>query len=457
MDPAALMQNAAALRAAQRMGEADAEIAKARGLAPDDRLIAFLHAQSRYELGYPAAELFADVAKIWPENRDVIRNHALALASEGNAEAAIDLLAQTLTVTPDWLDGQRVLAGMRWTQGDVDNFDAAYRIACKILPQNQALWLGWFSAIAQHRNWPRALEILDMAAQHCGDSQPIAVARAFVAAESGDPSADRQLAKCADVQDDFLALCRIRHALRCGNPAAAAKLALPLTQTKTAGQVWPYLSTAWRLLDDPRSQWLDGNPAYVVDIDPGFSAAELTELAVFLRQLHTAKAAYAEQSVRGGTQTDRSLLLRHEPILQQARGKLMAAMQEFAASLPPDQTYDGLIHPLLSRPRTHLCISGSWSVCLTAQGHNVAHSHPQGWLSSAFYVSLPDAAAMGEAPAGYLQLGAPPGELGLNLAPYQQIQPRTGHLVIFPSTIWHGTVPTHGGERLNIAFDVVPA
>jgi Putative 2OG-Fe(II) oxygenase len=355
-----------------------------------------------------------------------------------------------------------VLAGLRWTHTrsenfDAENFDAAYADACRAQPQNQALWLGWFSAIAQHRNWPRALEILDMATQHCGDSQAIAVARAFVAAESLDPSADAQLARCADVQDDFLALCRIRHALRCGNPAVAANLALPLTQSKIAGQVWPYLSTAWRLLDDPRSQWLDGNPLYVGNIDAGFSAADLTELAAFLRQLHTAKAAYAEQSVRGGTQTDRSLLLRHEPILQQARAKLMTVMQKFANNLPPHDTYDGLIHPLLSRPRDNLRISGSWSVRLMAQGHNVPHSHPQGWLSSAFYVSLPDAAAIGEAPAGYLQLGAPPAELGLNLAPYRQIKPQTGHLVIFPSTMWHGTVPTCGGERLNIAFDVVPA
>jgi predicted 2-oxoglutarate/Fe(II)-dependent dioxygenase YbiX len=36
------------------------------------------------------------------------------------------------------------------------------------------------------------------------------------------------------------------------------------------------------------------------------------------------------------------------------------------------------------------------------------------------------------------------------------IAPVAGQLVLFPSYVWHGTVPIVAGERLNIAFDVVP-
>ena len=36
------------------------------------------------------------------------------------------------------------------------------------------------------------------------------------------------------------------------------------------------------------------------------------------------------------------------------------------------------------------------------------------------------------------------------------IAPVVGQLVLFPSYVWHGTVPVEHGERLNIAFDVVP-
>ena len=78
-----------------------------------------------------------------------------------------------------------------------------------------------------------------------------------------------------------------------------------------------------------------------------------------------------------------------------------------------------------------------------------------GWISSAFYVSVPEPNAMGPAPAGHFHFGAPPPELGLDLAPYATIAPEPCHLVLFPSTMWHGTVPFAAGERLNIAFDVV--
>ena len=152
--------------------------------------------------------------------------------------------------------------------------------------------------------------------------------------------------------------------------------------------------------------------------------------------------------MRGGTQTDRSLLLRHEPELRAVRSKLMTGVQRFIASLPPADP----AHPLLGRPRGDLRIAGSWSVRLGPGGFNVAHTHPLGWISSAFYVALPDGGV-----GGALRLGAPPPELGLDLSPYAEIEPEPGRLLLFPSTMWHETTPIEGGERLNIAFDIVPA
>jgi hypothetical protein len=38
------------------------------------------------------------------------------------------------------------------------------------------------------------------------------------------------------------------------------------------------------------------------------------------------------------------------------------------------------------------------------------------------------------------------------------IRPRPGRLVLFPSYMWHGTVPfTTAERRMTIAFDIVPA
>ena len=42
--------------------------------------------------------------------------------------------------------------------------------------------------------------------------------------------------------------------------------------------------------------------------------------------------------------------------------------------------------------------------------------------------------------------------------PDHYVRPYPGLLVLFPSYVWHGTVPFEsGGRRLTAAFDVVPA
>jgi hypothetical protein len=59
--------------------------------------------------------------------------------------------------------------------------------------------------------------------------------------------------------------------------------------------------------------------------------------------------------------------------------------------------------------------------------------------------------------SGCLQFGQPTEEYGVALAPRKIIDPVAGELVLFPSYIWHGTVPFHGPDtRLTLAFDVVP-
>ena len=453
-----LRRRAQALHAQQRLIEAGQLMAQARAMAPGDPVVAFLHAQLRYELGHPAAALFAEASRLWPDNLDAVRNQALAEASEGDPALACSLLGGALLRHPQWVEGHRILASLEWVGGNTSDYDASFAAAARANPKVPALWLGWFAAVAQVRDWARARRILAEAAGHLGTTRALTEAQLFVAGESGDGAeAARLLAKTADWDDPFVKLARIRQALRDRDPAKALAIALPLARqapaSLLAGQVWPYVSTCWRLLGDDRAGWLDGGPALVKALDVGLSGAELAELAAKLRELHLARLPYPEQSVRGGTQTDRSILLRHEPILQRARAALMAAVADYVAALPPHDP----AHPFLSRPREALRITGSWSVRLSGGGFNVAHSHPMGWISSAFYVAVPDQADLGPAPAGHFHFGAPPPELGLDLAPYATIAPQVGQVVLFPSILWHATHPFARGERLNIAFDIAPA
>ena len=439
-----------ALRQEQRLIEADLLLAEAVTRLPSDAMLAFFHAQTRYELGLPAAGLFQRALTLDPANLQTARNLALAQISEGTAEQAASLLKRLLGEHPAWLDGHKALAMLNWTTGDKAHFADHLGPACRAQPDNQALWLAWFGNLAQARDWNGAGAVLDEAERHLGLVPAIQVSRLFVAVEAGLPGADQLIADTAHIRGDVSSLCRIRHALRCGGPARAEAEALAQTAGPSAMLYWPYLSLAWRLQGDERAQWLDQPDRLIQSLDSGYGAAELDELAELLRGLHTAAAPYLEQSVRHGTQTDRSVLLRHEAPLQCAKARLLELIRDYVAGLPPpDPT-----HPLLGAPRGDLLIEGSWSVRLTRQGHNVPHTHAMGWLSTAFYVSLPAAAELGAPTAGHLALGTPPAELGLSLKPYRSIAPQPGHLAVFPSTMWHSTVPFEAGERLVIAFDI---
>jgi hypothetical protein len=96
-------------------------------------------------------------------------------------------------------------------------------------------------------------------------------------------------------------------------------------------------------------------------------------------------------------------------------------------------------------------------VRLRAQGYHTNHVHPKGWISSALYIAVPDEVAGATDDAGYIQFGAPEDKLGLNLPAVRTVKPEVGKLVLFPSYMWHGTVPFESSQsRITVAFDIVP-
>jgi hypothetical protein len=112
--------------------------------------------------------------------------------------------------------------------------------------------------------------------------------------------------------------------------------------------------------------------------------------------------------------------------------------------------------PLRRRNSQRYRIAGAWSVQLRPNGFHTDHVHPEGWLSSACYIDLP-AAVHGGAHEGWIKFGQPGIATRPPLDAEHYVQPAPGLLVLFPSYMWHGTVPFSGDEtRLTIAFDVVP-
>lgn len=191
-----------------------------------------------------------------------------------------------------------------------------------------------------------------------------------------------------------------------------------------------------------------------VEPPPGYADIEsfCLDLKVFLEGLHATRAHPTDQTLRGGTQTFGALFQNPSSILQLFVEQLRKSIARYIAEMPDDTS-----HPLFARKSGQFEFSGSWSVRLSSGGFHTNHFHPQGWISSAFYVDVPDVAAKQGSHAGWLKMGETNLELGAREVIARLIQPRVGSLALFPSYFWHGTVPFEStSPRITIAFDVVP-
>lgn len=216
-----------------------------------------------------------------------------------------------------------------------------------------------------------------------------------------------------------------------------------------------YESLALKQLGDSRYDWLCNYDRHlkIYDIDPPNGFATIADfnaaLAARLRSLHDASAHPLEQSLRGGSQTSHNLIFADDPLLKSYFQALDAPIRAYIGELGNDST-----HPMEQYKSSGYYLSGCWSVLLRANGFHVNHTHPNGWISSSYYVSLPS--QMGEQNhEGWIKFGEPRWPIpGCGIE--RTIQPKEGRLVLFPSYYWHGTIPFSSGTRLTAPIDIIP-
>lgn len=215
---------------------------------------------------------------------------------------------------------------------------------------------------------------------------------------------------------------------------------------------------ALRSQGDERDEWLNDYEQFVqiFEIEPpdGYSDLESFngDLNTYLDRLHRDKREYLDQTLRGGTQTiDNIFGAGHNPV-EALRAQIDKAVSAYIAGMKADDR-----HPLLRRRNPLFRYAGSWSSRLRDCGFHTNHVHPKGWISSAYYISLPDTVEQEAEKQGWIKFGEPAFDAGFSQPVRRAIKPVAGTLVLFPSYMWHGTVPFHSPKaRTTIAFDVVP-
>lgn len=455
------------------------------------------HSQALKALGRGEEALAFDLkaVKLYPNDAIAWHNYAATLGDIGRAEEARRAVEKSFALGMDRPETLLIYARALHMMGENGPAERAFRMALERKPDDgqaaselaQLIW-------TNTRNVDAASEPLGLALMRGADEETVAdtLIKLFeIAGRQKDlqdlcdrllvrtPSNPRYMVPAARLRllagDLDAAMALIDRSLAI-DPTATTALVHSVAIRLAAGRNDEALEVARRAVaNDPNNQatwgWLAtaarsaGSPeyeelfdyktfvrAYTLDTPEGWESLEafLADLAGTLRAMHTTRAEPLSQSVRGGTQTVGDISRVQHPVIQAFFAALERSILKYMRDLGSAN------HPFLSRNTGRYSIQAAWSVRLQSQGHHSSHFHPMGWISSAFYVVVPPSPEGTH--EGWIQFGAPPYATATPQPPELFVQPKPGQLVLFPSYMWHGTVPfTAESERITIAFDAVPA
>lgn len=457
-----LNEFASTLFALNRFDAAAAILARACDLAPRDGALATRLAAALSSAGHHAAAARAvrsalrkgaDYAQIW-----FLAGHAaVGLDRYDDAENAFRQACQR---DPEYVDAQRELAQLIWMRsGDLAASTALIDATLRDHPQARNL-IAVKALLYRHAGREaEALALLAEAASDPGAGPQLLLPACEMAIRADSPDALAYAERAHRLLPrDARIVCVLGNALlHAGRGSEAERLAADaLAQSPQDQGLIALLATARRLQGDTRYgeiyDYAELVRPWMIDTPQGWSdlSAYLHELAVSLRRLHKLRRHPLQQSLMNGTQTTQNLMEVDDPAIR-------AFFQ--AIDGPIRRHIEAIGHggdPTRRRNTGGYRLHSIWSVQLQPGGYHVDHVHPEGWLSSACYIDLPAAVECGH--EGWLKFGEPGLPTTPPLPPERFIKPEPGLLALFPSHMWHGTVPFSGdGTRLTIAFDILPA
>lgn len=403
-----------------------------------------------------------------PWRANLAQNLGQSLDLQGRPEEAIAAFERALALDPTHTEAHRQLNALLFRMGRTERFLTSFDDAARRLPQSRAterdaLLLQKADLLIHAERFEEArdcfAQLAALAPASAGPQNGLAVAYAGLGRLDAAIAAYE---KSLSLQPDDLAT-SIRLAsvlLQAGEARRALSLtdqAVPRIKLDQAALAVHEL--ALRANGDPRAGRLADYERHIqiFDLEPpeGFStmADFNTALNAHLDTLHTDLREHVDQTLRHGTQTAPSLLHSRNALLRALRQRIEQAVALYIDRMAGEDAD----HPLTGRRGSGFTFAGSWSSRLHDCGFHANHVHPQGWISSCYYVAVPDAVLDASARQGWIKFGEPSFQTAMGDSMRRAIQPVPGRLVLFPSYMWHGTIPFHAATaRTTIAFDAIP-
>lgn len=460
-DPKQLAAQAQDLKARGRLGEAielyrQAASAAPASIAAAHNLAAALGDAGRWAEAEPHIRRAVATPAPAAESLLVL---ARCLQSRGALDEAEDTFLHALARRPDFQEAHFDLAQLRWMRtGETGAATKAIEEAIARTPTDVGLRVVRARILENTGQLTEAYAQARALASAHPDILAVAILAAQLATAAGDDDealAHAERAKAIAPHDRVASVALITALLGAGAPARAEAHAVQLLQQAPTDQhAIALLATAWRMLGDPRSDALHDYDALVrsftLDTPPGWRDLShyLGDLASALKTRHVMRTHPFDQSIRRGSQIP-DILRINDPAIRALPQALDGPIGRYIAALGAGRD------PVRNRNLGGYAVQGMWSIRMQAGGSHIDHVHPNGWISSACYLELPEGRSGTE---GWIRFGAP----GIRTTPALEaerfIEPKPGMVVLFPSYLWHGVLPYAApGARMTLAFDLEPA
>ena len=396
-----------------------------------------------------------------PDQAPFIQNRARILQKLGRYEAAISEYERALSIEPGDTQAHRELNELLYRLDRKDAFLGSYDRALQGGNGQPSLVLGKVRFLLEGERFEEAYACLN---QDLGDYEsPVAhdlAGRASMGLGRFDEALEAYEAGTRLAPRNALLLANYATAaLRAGDAARALRLARKALRNDSANQYALSIEgLAMRLLGQAQEETLNDYDSFVqvFDLEPPEGYTDIhsfnEELDAYLNRLHLDRKENIDQTLRHGTQTLGNIFgAGHGPV-ELLVARIEDAVGAYIAAMKQDRK-----HPFLKRRSSAFDFAGSWSSRLHDRGFHSNHVHVDGWISSCYYIALPDVVSDTEEKQGWLKFGEPEFDIGIKEPVRRFVQPKAGRLVLFPSYFWHGTVPFRSSQaRTTIAFDVVP-
>jgi uncharacterized protein (TIGR02466 family) len=371
-----------------------------------------------------------EAARLEPGNANILGTLGTILIAARKPEEAAIVFQQLTQAHPNNPQGFFALGGLLTRLGRHDEAVAAFEAVTRLSPDQPAAKLNLANALYEAQRYDDAAQAArNVAATLPGDKN---VQYTLGKAELASGHADKALAAFDHLNDGGMFQLK---------SLAYREVALrELSRDEEANAIGRLDDYVWPIkLEAPEGF------TSLADFNDAICAEMLSHPEI--------EVAPSHRATRHGRKVSQ-LLENPSPLMKTFGAMIEGAVEEMKAHLRADAA-DG---PFPTTPPGP-CDIDLWVNIMDAQGHQLPHFHPQGWLSGCYYARLPDRIeTSGDAHEGWIEFGRPAYHLPHTKEPVTRIvKPEEGLIVLFPSYLFHHTIPFESDQhRISFAFDVVP-